>query len=243
MGSHDGIGLKPARGFLKDKQLNTLVETWITQHQALPNYATLPGGKQIVYEVCATPWHLINRPHSNESFTLMLNRYMAVLALGLSIRGIPANYINGLLGSPNYYSASGLDEHRTINRQIFDIRSLNRYLLDKKSQMKSVTQAVKNIITIRQKEPLFSPSAPVPQNLNLQQKSLIATVTQNSRSSLVNITNVDSISHRATLDFNKLKINGSTAIDIISGSKFTISSGRIIFSLDAYQPIWLKIKS
>ena len=69
----------------------------------MPNYAYLSNGRKIVYEVCSTPWGLINDQEADEPFALKLDRYKVVLSLGLTIRGLPAIYINGLLGAKNYF--------------------------------------------------------------------------------------------------------------------------------------------
>ena len=62
LGSHDGMGRKPLLGLLPERDLEWLVDTLVTAHGALPNYARQPGGGRIVYELCATPWSLLNRP-------------------------------------------------------------------------------------------------------------------------------------------------------------------------------------
>ncbi|MCB0324755.1 MAG: hypothetical protein KDD69_14330, partial [Bdellovibrionales bacterium] len=98
LGSHDGLGMKPARGLLPEGAVSEMIERLVDEHGGLPNFAVLPGGERIVYEVCATPWDLINPGDSEEPLALQIDRYLAVVALGLLPRGLPAFYINGILG-------------------------------------------------------------------------------------------------------------------------------------------------
>jgi hypothetical protein len=91
----------------------------------LVNYATKPGGKKIVYECCGTPWAIINgdgemKDDTMDSRVMKLARYLAVVGAGLSLRGMPAIYFNGLLCSSNFRPNEGLDENRTILRQRID---------------------------------------------------------------------------------------------------------------------------
>ena len=44
--------------------------------------------------------------------------------MGLTLPGVPAFYINGLLGVPNRLAPRGLDENRSINREQFNETSL-----------------------------------------------------------------------------------------------------------------------
>ena len=45
---------------------------------------------------------------------MKLARYLAVVGAGLSLRGMPAIYFNGLLCSSNFRPNEGLDENRTV---------------------------------------------------------------------------------------------------------------------------------
>jgi sucrose phosphorylase len=118
LGTHDGMGMKPIGDWLPDTEKRNFQKILIEQHGALPNYAYMPGGGRIIYELCATPWSYINRTNTSESISLQLKRYLAMIALGLMVKSVPAIYINGLLGIPNYQGE--IDENRTINREILN---------------------------------------------------------------------------------------------------------------------------
>lgn len=157
LGSHDGLGLKPVRGILPESEIERFGDILVDEYKAMPNYAYLPGGKRIVYEACGTPWDLINK--SDLDLDTAIKRYKLVVAMGLTVRGIPGIYINGLLGANNYFPEEGLDENRTVNREIFSYNALTETLNDKSSQESRVFEMVKELLAIRRRESAFSLNA------------------------------------------------------------------------------------
>ncbi len=126
LGSHDGMAMKQAGELLPSDELSWLgMKLSDAPRNCLVNYATKPGGKKIVYECCGTPWAIINgdgemKDDTMDSRVMKLARYLAVVGAGLSLRGMPAIYFNGLLCSSNFRPNEGLDENRTILRQRID---------------------------------------------------------------------------------------------------------------------------
>lgn len=153
LGSHDGLGLKPVRDVLEEKHIDELVYILVKEHGGLPNFAYLPGGRKIVYEVCSTPWNLINGEKWKGE--VALRRYLLITALGLMVKGLPAFYINGLFGAKNYFPKEGLDENRTVNRQIFNKQELFPKL--EKGFHKKVMDKVLKLLRIKSTLPYFSP--------------------------------------------------------------------------------------
>ena len=99
-GSHDGMGRKPVLGLLPEVDLERMVQALVTGHGALPNYARQAGGGRIIYELCATPWSLINRADADEPLQLQVDRYVACAALGLTLRGVPGVLHQRVAGRP-----------------------------------------------------------------------------------------------------------------------------------------------
>ncbi|MHA1971514.1 MAG: alpha-amylase family glycosyl hydrolase, partial [Candidatus Hodarchaeales archaeon] len=154
LGTHDGMGMKPIGDWLPESEKQKLQQILLS-HGALPNYALLPGGKKIIYELCSTPWNFINPSVTDESLDIQIQRYLAVLALGLMLKGIPSIYINGLLGISN--NTGPLDENRTINRQILDFNEITSELSNPHSKISMVYKGVITLIKIRSSEKAFDP--------------------------------------------------------------------------------------
>jgi len=161
LGSHDGLSQKQARELLPAEELQRLQKTLIEDRGGRANYASAAGEK-IVYEICGTPWTLVNGSGASESFDLQLARYLIVLCLGLVPRGMPGIYINGLLGTGNYAPREGLDENRTLNRECFDISQLFWALDEDSTQESKVFRAVQSVLEVRAKLPHFDRDAPPP---------------------------------------------------------------------------------
>lgn len=235
LGSHDGLGLKPVRDFLTPKQINELVDILVNKHKGLPNYAYLPGGKQIVYEVCATPWNLINTedtPHG-----IAFKRYLLVVALGLMLKAIPAFYFNGIFGAKNYLPQEGLDENRTINRQIFDKQELFPML--QSGLHAKVLTSIKKLLKVRQQYKYFSPWQYFPRTKVLNNKRVLAFIfEENHKPVFLTIYNFSSLTQK--IDLSTLGLDRATSYyDVIKQNKL----GSFQLVLKPYAFAWLRVDS
>ncbi len=241
LGTHDGMGMKPIGNWLPETEKKRLQSILIEKYGALPNYAILPGGEKIVYELCSTPWNLVNRKNTNEPLSLQIDRYLAVLALGLLIKGVPSLYINGLLGIPNY--EGDLDENRTINRQILSKIYLDEKLNDKNSQMYTVFSKMLNLIKIRTNEKAFDPAGQMgtyPIN-DAVVSSLISSFDDKDKIfSVVNVSNKEQFIRLDTEVFGAKY--GNYCTDIITGLDYEVidSNNELELLLKPYQIYWLK---
>jgi sucrose phosphorylase len=241
LGSHDGMGLKPAHGWLTPEQRDALVDTLVLKHGALPNYAALPGGETIVYEVCATPWHLINNSEGNDPIQLCIARYLAVVALGFLVRGVPAFYINGLIGAENA-PRTGLDENRSINRQRFDVGWLFDRLDGGSRRMKGVMEGILNLLEIRRKAPAFHPRAPAAVPLFTENPGVVCAwmQTRSKQSGLMACISVSKKNESVKLPRDAVAA-GTRWKDLLSGKQFAINEKEaLLLELDPYQVLWLK---
>ena len=237
-GSHDGMGRKPIIGLLPDADLERLVTMLAADHGALPNYALQADGGRIIYELCATPWSLINRADAEEPLQLQVDRYAACAALGLTLRGVPAFYINGLLGVPNRLDPGQLDENRSINREQFDEQALYAELNDRGSQMRRVLKRLLHLIAVRTGEPAFAPGGPPLQVLD-SPPAVVAAVADGCGRRVLALTNVSAASQRIALDTDLFP--GRRAVrELITGTERAIPAGAPWeLPLAPYEVLWL----
>lgn len=248
LGSHDGMGLKPVKGFLTDDERNKLAQMLVDDHKALPNHAFLPGGEKIVYEVCATPWNIINPQDSKESDDLQIKRYLAVVSLGLMLKGIPAFYINGLIGAENYLPDEGLDENRTVNRENLDVDSLFELLGAETSRMGNVLDRISRILTLRASEPVFGSEILETELVEVDNHSVVVYLlkgnkTKDSVLSIVNVSNeVQNIDVRLKKDAVSIGLSSESVPvkDLISGKKYEMVKQKLVLKLAPYDVLWLK---
>lgn len=243
LGSHDGMGMKPVRGILPEAEIEALLQKLVDDHGALPNYATLPGGRKIVYEACATPWNLINGSRIEESLERKLTRYLVVVVLGLIPRGLPAFYINGILGASDYLPESGLDENRTINREVFKESWLTMQLDDSGSQMHRVSSAVLKLLDIRASQPAFHPAAPAVEPVNLETSSVVSAILPacEPKDTLLSLINLSSEEKQVNIDLQSTPLPRGQLSDLISGNRLqTHPASTFTFNLSPYQCCWIR---
>lgn len=240
LGSHDGLGLKPVRGILPERAIERLGNILVEECNAMPNYAYLPGGNKIVYEACGTPWDLINKPDT--AIEIALARYKLVVAMGLTVRGIPGVYINGLLGTKNYFPEVGLDENRTVNREIFNYNKLSEVLSDKNSQEFKAFEMLKELLAIRRKEKAFSLNAKsiiIPEYHN---NSIVAAelFSADNKERILCCYNVSAENQRLTIP--KLSSRGiGKWKNLVEPNEERIFSKEVIdIELEPYKVLWLK---
>ena len=237
-GSHDGMGRKPVLGLLPDDDLERMVQDLVAGHGALPNYARQAGGGRIIYELCATPWSLINRADADEPLQLQVDRYTACAALGLTLRGVPAFYINGLLGVPNRLAPRGLDENRSINREQFNETSLHAELDNPGNQMRLVLERLLRLIEVRTREPAFAPGGP-PLDVLDSPAAVVAVVAAGGGRRVLALTNVSASPQRIRLETSQFPSRGS-AFELITGAETTVPAEPVWeLSLAPYEVRWL----
>jgi len=177
LGSHDGLAQKQARELLPEEELDRMHKTLIDERGCIANYATLSGGKKIVYELCGTPWSITNGVKDlGETLQLQLARYINVLCLSLLARGMPGIYINGLIGKDNYNPPGGVDEARTLNREVFDIHEVFPKLDDPRSQEGATLRAIQAVLRVRQTLPQFDRAGPPPEMVMSGDKAILAVI-------------------------------------------------------------------
>lgn len=159
LGSHDGMGIKPLRDILSTDKIEAFAKKLVKEYKGLPNYAFLAGGRRIIYEVCSTAWNLING--NKWKGEIALRRYFLIVALGLMVKGLPAFYINGLFGAKNYFPKQGLDENRTVNREIFKKQALFQKLTQ--GFPGKILNRLIEILKVKSRLPYFSPWKYFPQ--------------------------------------------------------------------------------
>lgn len=234
LGSHDGIGLKPVRGILPEEEIEALSEYLVETRGGLPNYAKLPGGKKIVYEICATAWELVNG-RSQEPFPVQLARYRVIIALGLFARGVPAFYFQGVFGANNYQPAEGLDENRTVNRERFELSVLESLLADSDTQQYQVLSVLDELLTKRQQSKAFHSEESNLQVLSNVDSRIVAAIRSCQDESICMLVNVSEQEVEVVLT----EFVSCGLIEIFSGNKLTAAADGLHLTLPPYGVYWL----
>lgn len=158
LASHDGIGLNPVRGILKNSEIDALVER--TRRQGgLVSSKHNPDGSQSPYELNITWFDALNDPAADEAPETQIDRFIVSQAIMLALAGVPAIYFHALFGSRNDRAgAAAAGIPRRINRQKFDVTDFERELADPVSLRARVFARHRELLRARRACSAFHPA-------------------------------------------------------------------------------------
>ena len=237
LSSHDGIGLRPLEGILPEKEIKNFIKFFRKQGALFGLRKNRK--KESVYEVNITLLDAFKESYfGNDSFGI--KRFILAHIILFSMEGIPAVYIQNLVGSKNDYTkVKKTGSNRSINRKNWEFKLLEEKLKNKKSINYKIFNLLKEIISIRKKQPAFHPNAT---QFTLQLDDDFFGIWRQSidRSQSIfcvsNLTN--SLKKISLLNINLISTN--EWFDIISKKKIKNIRGNII--LKPYQTYWLTNK-
>ena len=102
----------------------------------------------------------MNGGATRETLQRRVDRYLAVVAMALLPRGIPAFYLHALFAAENHLPSEGLDESRSVNREPQRVAELGARLQRPGSRASLVLQGIRRLLRARRGEPAFDPAAP-----------------------------------------------------------------------------------
>ncbi len=157
LASHDGIGLNPLRGILPESEILSLVEK-LQKEGALVNWKNNPDGTRSPYEINVTYLDALSAKESGDNERIA--RFILAHAVLLSFPGVPAVYIQSILGSRNDYDGvERLGYNRAINRKKYRAGEIDAELEDNKSLRHSIYHHLTQLIAIRRAEKAFHPDS------------------------------------------------------------------------------------
>lgn len=159
LASHDGIGLNPARGILSEVEIVALVRD-LALEGALVSYKNNPDGTTSPYEINVTYLDALNREADDDA--TRLQRFLLAHAILLAFPGVPAIYIQSILGSRNHYDGVRAAGHnRAINRQKYDLAQIEAALAGEDWLRHQVYTQLGQLIQLRRRQPAFHPDNPM----------------------------------------------------------------------------------
>ena len=155
--SHDGVGVRPVEEILTDKELRHLVDAAIAAN-GLVSSRTLADGGEHPYELNCTFLDLISK--DSDEISLTVARFIAAQAIVLVMPGVPAIYIQSLLGTRNdLQRVAQTGRARSINRSQHDFSDIAGKLSDDSSLESRIFSALTFLITVRRGQTAFNPYA------------------------------------------------------------------------------------
>jgi len=226
LASHDGIGLNPLRGILPEEDILQLVNQ-LQDEGARVNWKNNPDGTRSPYEINVTYMDALNRRDSSDEERLA--RFILAHAILLAFPGVPAIYVQSILGSRNDEAGvERLGYNRAINRQKYERHAIESQLLDENSLRQQVYKKLSHLINVRKNHPAFHPDS--------------SFITQCINGSLLEIKRTSKDGNHVTALFNlshhrqQITLPGNNVKDLISGIKI---NGKQSYEIQPYQVLWL----
>ncbi|MBO0453209.1 sugar phosphorylase [Candidatus Enterococcus murrayae] len=156
LASHDGIGMNPIRGIIAEEEILNLVAD-LEKEGALVNYKQNPDGSLSPYEINTTYMDALSNQADEDD--LRVKRFMLAHSILLTIVGIPAVYVQSILGGRNYYEGvERTGANRTINREKYEASEIRHSLTETGSLNNLVYHQLQELIQLRREEEAFHPN-------------------------------------------------------------------------------------
>lgn len=226
LASHDGIGLNPLRGILPESEILSLVEK-LQQEGALVNWKNNPDGTRSPYEINVTYLDALSSQDSPDDERIA--RFILAHAVLLSFPGVPAVYIQSILGSRNdYEGVERLGYNRAINRKKYTAGQVDLELNNKQSIRHKIYSRLSEFIAIRRGERAFHPDAQAMFESLDEQILKIVRVADNGEK----ITALFNFSHNVHTVYEKVL----SGVELLSGQAIDGTE----LTLNPWQVMWIK---
>ncbi|WP_088014302.1 alpha-amylase family glycosyl hydrolase [Gottfriedia acidiceleris] len=225
LASHDGIGLNPIRGIISEDEILSLVNE-LKEEGALVNYKKNSDGTESPYEINVTYLDALNKQSTSDD--LRVKRFLLAHSILLTFQGVPAIYIQSMLGSRNDYA--GVEKtgmNRSINRQKYALDTIEKELMEEGSLRNKVFTELTKIIQVRKEEKLFNPD--VKMDVLEVNENVFAIKRVNEEDSVV-------ILHNLSNELANCDLNGKF-MNIITGNVEEFNDN---ITLNPYEFLWLK---
>lgn len=226
LSSHDGIGLNPLRGILPESEILSLVEK-LQQEGALINWKNNPDGTRSPYETNVTYLDALSSQDSPDDERIA--RFILAHAVLLSFPGVPAVYIQSILGSRNdYEGVERLGYNRAINRKKYTAGQVDLELNNKQSIRHKIYSRLSEFIAIRRGERAFHPDAQAMfESLDEQILKIVRVADNGER-----ITALFNFSHNVHTVYEKVL----SGVELLSGQAIDGTE----LTLNPWQVMWIK---
>lgn len=149
LASHDGIGLDPARGILRETEIDALVSR-AQAHGGFVSYKNNPDGSASAYELNINYFDALSDPNAEEPPDTPIDRFVCAHAMMLALVGVPGIYFHSLFGSRGWCEGVAQTGHpRAINREKLERAALERELREPRSRRDRVFARLKRLLQVR----------------------------------------------------------------------------------------------
>ncbi len=235
--SHDGIGLQAVRGIMDNKRLKNLLIA-CEQRGGMISHRSNVNGKDEPYEINISWWSAMSDSNENSS-SYQFSRFKLSQILTMSLKGVPAFYLQAILASTNdNVSYRNTGQRRDINRQRFNVEQL-RICLDNPNTKESYSlDCLNSAMSIRSKNIAFHPESPM-KCLSINSDDLVIIARGSEYDQIIAVHNFTD--KKIMLNLNDLCIsNNLLASQIWQDILVDVEYRKQSICIDPYEVYWFK---
>tara|TARA_Y100001968_G_scaffold66042_1_gene56898 strand:+ start:952 stop:2721 length:1770 start_codon:yes stop_codon:yes gene_type:complete len=158
--SHDGIGLRALEGLMSQQRFHELLVN-CEKRGGLISHRKIENGEDCPYELNISWWSAM-ADAGLDPRNLQIQRFLLSQLFTMSLKGIPAFYLQSLLASENDLTSFGMSgQRRDLNREKFEANTLFTKLNDKNSLESRILKTLKSAMKVRSELVEFHPESPM----------------------------------------------------------------------------------
>lgn len=239
--THDGIGLMGVKSIIEETDIYFMVEE-AKNRGALVSFRSSSSMVKKPYEINATWFSAINGASSKdpEQLLLQLRRYVASRAVQLVLKGIPAIYFHGLIGSENDLAAA-IDSHsrRDINRMSVHTDTIINQLHDRGSKICILRDLMGPLLMYRVRRKAFNPCGEQKVWSCNSKVFVVMRISPDKTDYVLSFINLSSASFSLKVTSDMLENIKNGWQDLLSQEGFTNSGDGFNIYLKPWQVMWL----
>ena len=237
--THDGIGLLGVKNILPKEDIDNIVQT-ARKHGAFISYKAGGDGHKEPYEINTTWFSALNLDHSKEDIAFQAKRFVASRSIALSLRGVPAIYFHGLIGSRNdIETARKTKSKRDINRQHIQVKEILTQLEDSKSKLSLINEQLRPLLEIRVSQSAFNPSGE--QKVFSLTPGIFAVLrtSPSQEEHILALTNVANRVCHIEIPLAQLGVEEVNWYDLVGNRGWIADENKLKLTLEPYDVFWL----
>ncbi len=236
--SHDGFGLLGVRDILPPEAIDAMIRR-AEEHGGFISYRTDRHGKEVPYEINITLFSALNREDAGEEMDLQVKRLLAARSITLVLKGVPGVYLLGLIGKRNDVEAvKATQSKRAINRTILDYQTLMKAWNDPNNKLYRIRE-LGGYGLVRMQHRAFHPTGDQEVLLLSPQVFSVLRISPEQDERILALVNVSNRSCDLEVPLDRLGTGDPRWYDLLSGTRYEASGGRIPVHLEPYDVIWI----
>jgi sucrose phosphorylase len=241
--SHDGVGLSGVKNILSKEEINTMVRRATEEHNAFVSYKTGQDGNDEPYEINTTWFGALNRPDSGEELSCQVKRFVASSCIALVLKGVPAIYFHGMIGTdndPEVVKRSG--HNRDINRTVIDENDLDKAREDPGSKLFLIRQQLRPFGYFRAREKAFHPNGEQKVFMTSPSVFSVLRISPDGKERILTLTNVTDKTCDLEIKTSHIGTEESVWYDLINKKEIVPDIRGLALTLKPYDVVWLKAR-